>query len=701
MHCAHCGHKLEDTWTACPLCGARVSGGHDARSVAMGEVSETELVRDALGTEYEILEELGRGGMAIVFRAREKALDREVAVKVLPFSLAFDAEFVERFQREARTAAQLEHPNIIPIYRVGRTGQVIFFVMKYLRGGSLSSVLKDGGRMTPSEIRRVLVESGRALNYAAGKGIVHRDIKPDNIMFDEHGACVITDFGIAKAASGQRLTGTGMSIGTPHYMSPEQARAQETDGRSDIYSLGVVAYQGLVGAVPYEGEDSFSIGYKHIMEPIPEPVLNTADERRLYAIIKRMIAKDPADRFQTGEDLVEEIEGRPAAPKRISGATRERIAALPTTPIPAVDAGPDGPRRPAMQRASALRGRESKGSFGWLLVAVLLAAGALALGGKLGYGPLAVWLGGDAGKRGGEPSAPIATVTDSTKRDTLKADTLRTEPDTGKRDSTASTVPRVPADSANPPRVPASPPPAGAPTDSGALRIVGLPAGSSVMVDDKAPTQTPIPLPAGMHTVAISAPLYVFYADTLDIKGGEELVFTPQLTKLGEPMRPRQRILQRLGLGGGPAPTCDKPGPGYNRDKSCWDVRPLPVAPPRVPVPADQIDAAGAGLPGGQGECGRDHRRGGDAPALGGCAVQRPGQRLRHADEVDPRPEVGPAGGRLDPGPARAGPPLSRRATIARADHPSDRLRGAHRRRHGERDPGGRIERLVHLGGPG
>jgi serine/threonine protein kinase len=596
MHCAHCGHKLEDAWTACPLCGARVSGGHDARSVAMGEVSEAELVRDALGTEYEILGELGRGGMATVYRAREKALDREVAVKVLPFSLAFDAEFVERFQREARTAAQLEHPNIIPIYRVGRIGQVIFFVMKYLRGGSLSSVLKDGGRMTPAEVRRVLVESGRALDYAAGKGIVHRDIKPDNIMFDEHGACVITDFGIAKAASGQRLTGTGMSIGTPHYMSPEQARAQETDGRSDIYSLGVVAYQGLVGAVPYDGEDSFSIGYKHIMESIPEPVLSTADERRLWLIIKRMLAKDPADRFQTGEDLVEEIEGRPAAPKRISGATRERLAALPTTPIPAVDAGPDGPRRPAMQRASALRGREAKGSFSWVVALLLLAVAGLFGAGKMGYGPLGGKLGGEAGKRGSEP--PVDSAALASKPDSLKADSLRTTPDTTKHDSGGAKPDTTKSDStgSNPPRLPASPPaaaPQAGATDSGALRILGLPAGSSVMVDDKAPTQTPIPLPAGMHTVAISAPMYVFYADTLDIKGGEELVFTPQLTRLGEPMRPRQRILQRLGLGGQPVSTCDKPGPGYNRDKSCWDVRPVPVAPPRVPVPADMTTLPG------------------------------------------------------------------------------------------------------------
>ena len=219
-------------------------------AIVSGQVTDFDMVREALASEYEILEELGRGGMALVYRAKDRQLEREVAVKVLPFSLAFDAEFVERFQREARTSAQLEHPNIIPIYRVGRSGRVIYFVMKYLRGGALSNILGARRSLTPPEIRRVLLEAGSALGYAAQRGIVHRDIKPDNIMFDEFGQCVLTDFGIAKAASGQKLTGTGMSIGTPHYMSPEQARAQTIDGRSDLYSLGIVAYLCLTGQVP-------------------------------------------------------------------------------------------------------------------------------------------------------------------------------------------------------------------------------------------------------------------------------------------------------------------------------------------------------------------------------------------------------------------------------------------------------------------
>src|SRR5207245_11602291 len=216
MYCSRCGTQNDDASKFCRSCGLDLAATpiQDHQ-----ELTELELVRSQLKDEYEILDELGRGGMAIVFKAREKQLEREVAIKVLPFSLAFDAEFVERFQREARTAAQLEHPNIISIYRVGRSGRVIYFVMKFLRGGSLSTVLQERKKITPPEIRRLLLEAGSALGYAAQRGIVHRDIKPDNIMFDEFGQCLLTDFGIATAASGQKLTGTGMSIGTPHSLS--------------------------------------------------------------------------------------------------------------------------------------------------------------------------------------------------------------------------------------------------------------------------------------------------------------------------------------------------------------------------------------------------------------------------------------------------------------------------------------------------
>ncbi len=311
MFCSRCGTQNDESAKFCPACGLDLRATTPMAAVRTDR-TDAEIVRDALIHEYEIRSELGRGGMAVVYEAREKQLDRLVAIKVLPLSMAFDAEFVERFQREARTAAKLEHPNIIPIYRVGQTGRVSYFVMKYLRGEPLAKMIEKQGPLAPEAIRRLLVQTASALGYAHKHRIVHRDIKPDNILFDDAGHAVVTDFGIAKAATGSRLTGTGMSIGTPHYMSPEQARAKPIDGRSDIYSLGVVAYQCLTGKVPFDGEDAFSIGYKHVMDPLPTPTLETHEQRELFIVIRRMLAKSPDDRYQTAAELITALE-RPRA----------------------------------------------------------------------------------------------------------------------------------------------------------------------------------------------------------------------------------------------------------------------------------------------------------------------------------------------------------------------------------------------------
>ena len=294
-----------------------------ARATRMSTASrpaEIDIVRAALDAQYEILEEIGRGGMAIVYRARERELDREVAVKVLPAQFAFDESFVERFQREGRIAAQLEHPHVVPIHRVGRSGDVVYLAMKLLRGQSLSERIRQRGRLTPAEVRRILLETATALGYAAKRGVVHRDIKPDNIMLDEDGRCIVTDFGIARSASESKLTATGMSVGTPRYMSPEQARAQPLDGRSDIYSLGVVGYECLAGITPFHGEDAFAILMAHINEPVPRPPLEGAEAHDLFRVISRMLAKDPRDRFQTADEIVAALQSpQPAGDATIVG----------------------------------------------------------------------------------------------------------------------------------------------------------------------------------------------------------------------------------------------------------------------------------------------------------------------------------------------------------------------------------------------
>ncbi len=271
--------------------------------------SDLAVVRAALDDTYEILDELGRGGMAVVYRARERQLDREVAIKVLPFTLAFDDELVERFQREARLSAQLEHPHIVPMYRVGRSGDVIYFVMKLLRGQSLSTRLTQRGRLPAAEVQRMLIETASALGHAHKRGIVHRDVKPDNIMLDEDGRCVMTDFGIARSAADSKLTAAGMSIGTPRYMSPEQARSKPLDGRSDIYSLGIVGYECLVGDTPFHGDDAFAVLMAHIRSPLPCPALGSAEEWDLFDVVERMLAKDPDDRFQGADELIAALGG--------------------------------------------------------------------------------------------------------------------------------------------------------------------------------------------------------------------------------------------------------------------------------------------------------------------------------------------------------------------------------------------------------
>jgi serine/threonine-protein kinase len=272
------------------------------------------LVERALGAHYELDCEIGRGGMGIVYRAKDRRLKRVVAIKVLPPELAFRGEIKTRFLREAETAAQLNHPNIVDIYSVDESAGLVFFVMAYIPGDNLAKRLHDRGAMAIDDTRRILRDVGDALAYAHERGVVHRDIKPDNILIDEgSGRPMVTDFGIARAVSDgdNRLTATGIAIGTPTYMSPEQAAGdREIDGRSDLYALGVVAYQMLTGRPPFEATSTPAMLVKHLSERPPSVEQRRADvPRDLARVVMTLLEKDPAARFSSAAMMVKVLDG--------------------------------------------------------------------------------------------------------------------------------------------------------------------------------------------------------------------------------------------------------------------------------------------------------------------------------------------------------------------------------------------------------
>jgi serine/threonine protein kinase len=257
----------------------------------------------AVGDQYLVEAEIGRGGMAAVFRALDLRLHRHVAIKALPPELAFNNDVRTRFLREAQTAAQLSHPNIVPIYTVDERGGVVYFVMALVEGESLAARLARQPRLSIDAVRRILAEVADALDYAHACGVVHRDIKPDNILIDKAtGRALVTDFGIARAAAGDaRLTLTGVAVGTPAYMSPEQAMGErDLDGRSDQYSLGIVGYQMLIGETPFKAANTPAMLVKHLSET-PRPVRERRPDAppQLAAAIDRALTKKPEDRWPT------------------------------------------------------------------------------------------------------------------------------------------------------------------------------------------------------------------------------------------------------------------------------------------------------------------------------------------------------------------------------------------------------------------
>jgi eukaryotic-like serine/threonine-protein kinase len=296
-------------------------------------------VERVLSANYELDREIGRGGMGIVYKAKDRRLKRHVAVKLLPPELAFRGEIRSRFLKEAETAAQLSHPNIVPIYSVDEQNGLVYFVMAFVDGENLGARLHRQGRLDPTETRRILKEVAEALAYAHERGVVHRDIKPDNILLcaDDDGRVMVTDFGIARAVTegaDSRLTATGMAIGTPAYMSPEQSMGErEIDGRSDLYALGVVGYQMLSGELPFNASSTPALLVKQISErPTPVDVHRPDAPPDLARAVMMLLEKEPANRFPSADALVVALDTRevPELPESSVRYDARGLASLPS-----------------------------------------------------------------------------------------------------------------------------------------------------------------------------------------------------------------------------------------------------------------------------------------------------------------------------------------------------------------------------------
>ncbi|HZI22370.1 MAG TPA: protein kinase [Gemmatimonadales bacterium] len=431
--CFRCHTPIPENSRFCSSCGADVSGGTGASSTSSIDVMQERLQRAVEG-KYRLERLLGKGGMGAVFLAHDLTLEREVAIKVLPPDVAQDEQVVRRFQQEAKTAAKLDHPNIIPIYRVESEGGLNYFVMKYISGTSLEDLLEKTEPLPLPEIQRILWEAACALGHAHQRGVVHRDVKPANIMFDHDGRVMLTDFGISKALQAATgLTATGMIIGTPHYMAPEQGKGAPVDGRADQYSLGVVGYRMITAELPFGGDSVHTIIYKHIYEE--PPLVSTKRPGipgTLTAAISRALSKDPELRFPTMEDFATGVwpEQPVASPAKARGPARPRTRAVadaptqitgaPTTPLPARP-------RPAPRRKSRAG----------------LAIGALAVAGAGVAGYLVLGRSG-SGTPGAVPSqaapAPAPTVDTVRIQDTVRvpAQPATPSPRTRPRETAAS-----------------------------------------------------------------------------------------------------------------------------------------------------------------------------------------------------------------------------------------------------------------------
>ncbi|MDP3773251.1 MAG: protein kinase [Gemmatimonadales bacterium] len=466
LKCPKCSTPVPETSLFCSTCGAAVTdpgaSGPGDRLSDSGAIQLKVLLLEETKGEYEIADELGRGGMAVVYKAHEVHLARDVAIKVLPPELTFGKGAIERFKREAKTAAALDHPNIIPIYRITPGGRLFWYAMKFLEGRSLADILETKGLLTVTETVGILEQVAEALDYAHQRSVIHRDVKPGNVMLDARGRVIVTDFGIAKELHSGALTGSGAILGTPYYMSPEQCRGSATlTGAADQYSLGIMAYQMLSGHLPFEAESAIDLLHKHCMEPPPplEALLPSLPKHVIEAV-NRAVSKKADERFPTVTAFINAMKGAPSGDEatlimRRRQSMKERLNTLVT----------GGHAKPSTLK-----------KLGGIAVGVVAVGGLVA--GSVWFATKLI--------TGGQDGSP-STVVPTPPRDTLAV---------------------------------ASPPVPAAPT-TGQLVIDGLPTGGSVAIDDRDTTGTSFLMLPGPHVVRLAATGFEPMVDSLTVAAGD------------------------------------------------------------------------------------------------------------------------------------------------------------------------------------
>jgi len=332
---------------------------------------------------YEVGPLLGAGGMAEVFAGHDRLLDRRVAIKILLSQYAHDPSFLERFRREAQSAAALSHPNIVAVYDTGTENSTPFIVMEYVQGRTLKDIIRDEGALYPDRAAEICADVASALSAAHARGIVHRDVKPGNVMLSTDGKVKVMDFGIARAGAAPSITQTAAVVGTAQYIAPEQAQGLAVDARSDLYSLGCCLYEMVTGQVPFTGATPVAIAYRHVREmPTPPRMLNPDIPPALEAVCLKAMAKAPDERYQTAAEFRADLErvraGQPVAATTIGTATTQFLNRPPVEQRTAVLGPPGAVTGQTARYPQYVAGYDAaqpyekpRSSVGWLVLALL------------------------------------------------------------------------------------------------------------------------------------------------------------------------------------------------------------------------------------------------------------------------------------------------------------------------------------------